>query len=776
MSRSRADAPNPPAAQTRPPRRAARLSGPWPAVLLGVLCYANSYFNEFAYDDVEIVAKHPRVRSLANQREIWLSDWWKPFREEDRVLDKQRDRLYRPLATFSFALQYALSRDDPAAYHAVNIVLHGLMCGLVWLLAQRLLGDRSVSSIAALIFAVHPLHSEAVANVVGRAEVLAALLLALGILVLLPPLRLSEPAAPSGGVPLVRARRATQGDVDPPLGAAGSERSAAEAVADKSNTAAGFTLFRTLASVPLFTLALLAKETAVCYLLVAALIAQNRGRRVGGLAKSVWLIHGAILLLPLAVYLPLRYVALENHLLRDREPAIVMNALVAAHGGDRVWLPFSVLGHYTRLVLAPAKLSCNYGYALMDPAAGPDAMTLLGALTAAAGIIGLGGYLSGSHTWRRIAFMTALCAASYVLISNTALLIGVAVAERLMYWPTAPIFILLSLLIVEGWRAFCTKERPLHKSAGLLRGVGVALLFALALRGFFRNADWKNNGALFPTDAAVWPESVELNLGVARELLPHAARAAGPRRLELVAQAQAHLETCLRLLPRYDAAMRELGRVKGLLGDYDAAIELLSTVIQIVPMDRLSTQLLAEARALKQGRPADTLESVLAPLASQPASAPLHRQTGERLLSLGYPAEALDVLKRARDLAPEDGQTLRLLADAYASMNEPELATQTYLDAVKRSPDDWRIHTNLARMLAQIGSDRPAALRHAREAYRLMPGDPRVNINLAEALVVNEQIDEALTRFRHVVRNLDPSDPLLPAVEQRMHEVERNRR
>lgn len=738
MSRRRADAPRSSDAATPPERRRARWSGPWPAVLLGLICSANSYFNEFTYDDVEIIARHPRIRSLANQREIWLTDWWKPFREEDRVLDKQRDRLYRPLATFSFALQYALSRDDPAAYHAVNIALHGLMCGLVWLLAQRLIGDRSVSSLAALIFAVHPLHSEAVANVVGRAEVLAAIFLAVGILALVPP----RPVVERGG----------------------------------TTRATAFTLARTAASVPLFTLALLAKETAVCYLPVAALIAHFRVRLTGVPPKSGWLAHGALLGLPLAIYLPMRYVALENHLLRDREPAIVMNALVAAQGWDRAWLPFSVLGHYTRLVLAPARLSCNYGFALLDPAAGPDLMTLLGALAAAAGALGLAGYFSRSQVWRQIALMTALSAASYLLISNTVLLIGVAVAERLMYWPTAPLFILLAVLIVEGWRRFCAAGQPLHQSAGLLRGVGVALLFALALRSFFRNADWKNNGSLFPRDAEIWPQSVELNLGVAREVLPRAAYATGARREQLLTLAQSHLETCLRLLPRYDAAMRELGRVKGIRGDYDAAIELFSAVIQMVPMDHVSKQLLAEARALKSGAAREDVAGVMAPLASQPTSAALHRDVGERLLLLGHAAPALDVLRRARELAPEDGEILRLLADAYASMNEPELATRTYLDAVQRLPADWRIHTNLARMLAQTGADRPGALRHAREAHRLMPGDPRVNINLAEALAVNEQYDEALTRFRFVVENLDERDPLRPAVQQRIRELERARR
>lgn len=53
-----------------------RFGGALVAGILGLLCFSNSVFNGFTYDDNTIVRGNPRIRSLANVREIWLSDWW----------------------------------------------------------------------------------------------------------------------------------------------------------------------------------------------------------------------------------------------------------------------------------------------------------------------------------------------------------------------------------------------------------------------------------------------------------------------------------------------------------------------------------------------------------------------------------------------------------------------------------------------------------------------------------------------------------------------------
>src|SRR5262249_25167564 len=88
----------------------------------------------------------------------------------------QPRNLYRPLTSMSFFVDGTLSGMRPAWFHGVNTVLHALATLLVTLLALELSGGRrSVGWVAGSLFAVHPIHVEAVAGIVGRSEILAAL-------------------------------------------------------------------------------------------------------------------------------------------------------------------------------------------------------------------------------------------------------------------------------------------------------------------------------------------------------------------------------------------------------------------------------------------------------------------------------------------------------------------------------------------------------------------------------------------------------------------------
>lgn len=82
---------------------------------------------------------------------------------------------FRPLCTLSFRLNYTLHSLRPFGYHLLNVVLHGLVTALVTAFSRTLLGGGLWCLLAGLLFASHPVHTEAVAGVVGRADVGAAL-------------------------------------------------------------------------------------------------------------------------------------------------------------------------------------------------------------------------------------------------------------------------------------------------------------------------------------------------------------------------------------------------------------------------------------------------------------------------------------------------------------------------------------------------------------------------------------------------------------------------
>ncbi|HEV7590647.1 MAG TPA: hypothetical protein VGO40_21235, partial [Longimicrobium sp.] len=133
--------------------------------LLAVLVYANALKNGVAIDDEYIVLRNPAVRGFSHLHDLLLGPYW-----------PQSTELYRPVTLVSFAVDWALTGGSIAWMHAVNVLLHAAAAALVALLVWRLRGGATAAACAGAVFAVHPVHVEAVANLVGRAELLATVL------------------------------------------------------------------------------------------------------------------------------------------------------------------------------------------------------------------------------------------------------------------------------------------------------------------------------------------------------------------------------------------------------------------------------------------------------------------------------------------------------------------------------------------------------------------------------------------------------------------------
>uniref|UniRef100_A0AAY4E2V9 dolichyl-phosphate-mannose--protein mannosyltransferase n=1 Tax=Denticeps clupeoides TaxID=299321 RepID=A0AAY4E2V9_9TELE len=101
---------------------------------------------------------------------IFYDDFWGTL-----LTHSGSHKSYRPLCTLSFRLNYAAGGLDPWGYHLVNVVLHCAVTALFSGLACQLLGRGCWALLAGLLFAAHPVHTEAVAGVVGRADVGAGL-------------------------------------------------------------------------------------------------------------------------------------------------------------------------------------------------------------------------------------------------------------------------------------------------------------------------------------------------------------------------------------------------------------------------------------------------------------------------------------------------------------------------------------------------------------------------------------------------------------------------
>jgi len=128
------------------------------------ICYANSIANDFILDDALIVAANPDIRSIQP-----LHTFKTPFWGE-----KSGDGIYRPLVILGYSIEYSLWHRWAPGFRLTNLVLHAINGYLVFLLVRSFLWASPAAWAASAIYLAHPAHTEAVAGIAGRSELLSA--------------------------------------------------------------------------------------------------------------------------------------------------------------------------------------------------------------------------------------------------------------------------------------------------------------------------------------------------------------------------------------------------------------------------------------------------------------------------------------------------------------------------------------------------------------------------------------------------------------------------
>ena len=158
------------------PRHLNRTARAAPAVLSVIAvalatCVAG-ILNQFTQDDVALIQDSARLHGLAHWREILSSPYWPPPYPPD---------LYRPVASLLLAIQYALGSGAPIVFRLASCALYAAASVAVFTLASRLCSP-AVALAVALLFAVHPVHVEAVTLAVGQSEIILALFTAVAVM------------------------------------------------------------------------------------------------------------------------------------------------------------------------------------------------------------------------------------------------------------------------------------------------------------------------------------------------------------------------------------------------------------------------------------------------------------------------------------------------------------------------------------------------------------------------------------------------------------------
>ncbi len=433
------------------PRRAAAV-----VALVAAVVHVGALRNGFAYDDEAVVTADPALQSVRTLVPRLLEPYW-PDAFGASVGS------WRPLTTFTFGAVWIASDGRPGAFHALALILHAGASALTVILLAELM-PLGAALAGGLLFAVHPVHVEAVANVVGLAEPLSAVF-ALAALVWWA--RLGEVAGPASLV--------------------------------------GIAL--------LYAFAVLAKEGAVVLpgllFLVDAARRQMRLSELGGYLRQ----RGPAFL-ALATVLAATLAARSWVLGSVASPTHPPGAEVLREI-PRIWTLASVWPHYVRLLVLPVDLSSDYAPGVINVAFGWTAAAVVGVGVALAAWIGAlvswrqGAPLGPERSSPRVLGFAVVWAGLALLpVSNILFLGPTILAERTLYMAS------VGACGALGWLAYHgSRERPL--GAGAVLGAALVAFSALTVT---RVPTWRNSETVFQTLIEDHPESGPAWWGLARRL------------------------------------------------------------------------------------------------------------------------------------------------------------------------------------------------------------------------------------------------------------------
>ncbi len=138
------------------------------------LSYSNTLSYGFVSDDFPQILNNPELRSLRNIPRLFTEGVWHS--------EGYGGGIYRPVALLSWLLEYAIAGPHPFLFHLDNVILHLLCCVTVFFILNAVV-SRNVSLISAALFAAHPVHTEAVAWIACRMELLCTLFLLVSFLI-----------------------------------------------------------------------------------------------------------------------------------------------------------------------------------------------------------------------------------------------------------------------------------------------------------------------------------------------------------------------------------------------------------------------------------------------------------------------------------------------------------------------------------------------------------------------------------------------------------------
>lgn len=422
---------------------------------IAFILYSNTFSHRFVLDDHGIIANNKITKSPVSVDNTKLM-FNTPMRRGD-VSDKENS-LYRPLTKLIFNIQWNTFAGNPHHFHKMNVIFYGILCMLIFWVLYDLFNKKWVLPfLITLLFTVHPIHTEVVANIKSLDEILAM-------------------------IGIVAAMRAIQ-------------------LYLKSNGVIHL-VWGTL----IYAIGLFSKESAVVGMGIFPFLVYFQTGKVD--IKKIIVI--CVPLLVVAILFVITRSSVLAHFPQNTETSIMDNLIVVVQDdiSARFATAVMIVGYYIYTFFVPHPLACDYSYSTLEPVGLSHWGFVLSFLLC------LGGFIYAMYVLKKrkiVSFGILWFFITFSLASNIFFLIGTSFGERLFFTPSLGLSVVAVCLLAqffqkEGGISFFGKV----KSSPVLWGIVLVTCALYSFKTIDRNKDWKNDYELFSTDIKNNPQSTHL--------------------------------------------------------------------------------------------------------------------------------------------------------------------------------------------------------------------------------------------------------------------------
>ena len=619
--------------------------------LSAVLLYANTFTHKYALDDAIVITENIYTKSgISGIKEIFTDDSFTGFFKEKKELVP--GGRYRPLSIATFAVEYEIFGEKPGISHVINVILYALTGILILGIFSKLTDTDKGKSIflnlpflCTLLFIFHPVHTEVVANIKGRDELLA-LLLSLGAL--------------SFVIIYIHS---------------------------------GNIIYLVISGISFF-MALLSKENSIIF---AILIPMTVWYFTKPTLRRITII-AVPLLISAAVFLIIRTAVLGGFN-PDVSGELMNNPFLHASSSQKYATIFYTLINYIRLMFFPHPLTFDYYpyhvklYQLNHPLVIISIMIHLLII-----IIAIAGIRSRS----KLSYGIFLYILPLILVSNILFNVGTFMNERFIYFSSLGFCMVTAYYLTDRLSLILNKKSyPL-----IISGTLVPLLILYSIKTISRNRAWKDDFALFTTDVKTSSNSAKSNC-TAGGILWEKARDMKNDSLKhsYLTQPIMYLNKAVKIYPDYVDAYRLLGNACYELNkDIDRSVYYYRQVLKRNPSDETTYQNINSILSNY-----DSIDHKIAiyedMLGINPARYDINYNLGN--LYGKYKnniVKALAYLKAAAAINPDKKELCKDIGVAYGISGQFSESIRWLEKAIAMDPEDYTIYINLGITYQRMGN------------------------------------------------------------------------